>query len=298
MSEPAEISHALRALQEALSAEIQRVRGAVSAEVLSALNNAVRRLRQADSRDAWIRTLNETASSFCERSSFFPVTSRAFWVDGVETPLSSSPAIASAVESKDTVVAAATAGELSDGVLRVIGDARRVWLTPVLVRDKAVGILCAVPAKDSTDVSAIELLASLAAASVVSAPETTVESKPAELVRIAGIAEAAPPAESVRPAWSDLARSEQGVHLRAQRFARTIVAQWLLDKTEAVERGRASSNLYDTLREEIDEGRDFFRRQFIETCPSMVDYLHLELVRTLARDDSAALGADYPGPLP
>jgi len=29
----------------------------------------------------------------------------------------------------------------------------------------------------------------------------------------------------------------------------------------------------------------------------MVDYLHLELLRTLANDDSDLLGKDYPGPL-
>jgi hypothetical protein len=29
----------------------------------------------------------------------------------------------------------------------------------------------------------------------------------------------------------------------------------------------------------------------------MVDYLHLELVRTLANDDAEALGKDYPGPM-
>jgi hypothetical protein len=31
------------------------------------------------------------------------------------------------------------------------------------------------------------------------------------------------------------------------------------------------------------------------TTPSMVDYLHLELVATLAHGDELLLGADYPG---
>jgi hypothetical protein len=95
-----------------------------------------------------------------------------------------------------------------------------------------------------------------------------------------------------------LGKSDQAVHLRAQRFARSSVAQILLSKPEAIQRGRASSNLYATLKEEIDEGRDAFRRQFFESCPSMVDYFHLEIVRTLAQDESRALGPDYPGPLP
>jgi hypothetical protein len=29
----------------------------------------------------------------------------------------------------------------------------------------------------------------------------------------------------------------------------------------------------------------------------MVDYLHLELIRTLANDDAELLGKDYPGPM-
>jgi hypothetical protein len=186
---------------------------------------------------------------------------------------------------------------LSEAVLAVVGEAQRAWVVPVLVRDKPVGVLCAVPGDEKDDLSAIELLASLASASVVSASETTTESKAAELVRIAGPAPA-PAAPSQRPSWSDLGRTEQAVHLRAQRFARSIVAELLLHKREAVQRGRTSSNLYGTLREEIDEGRDAFRRQFIESCPSMVDYLHLELVRSLAHDDSHLLGSDYPGPLP
>ena len=52
------------------------------------------------------------------------------------------------------------------------------------------------------------------------------------------------------------------------------------------------------LKEEIEAGREAFRREFIESCPSMVDYFHLELQRTLAKGNTRALGSDYPGPLP
>jgi hypothetical protein len=39
------------------------------------------------------------------------------------------------------------------------------------------------------------------------------------------------------------------------------------------------------------------RTQFFTPCASMVDYLHLELARTLAYDDADLLGTTYPGPL-
>jgi hypothetical protein len=71
----------------------------------------------------------------------------------------------------------------------------------------------------------------------------------------------------------------------------------LLHKVKQVRNGRASNNLYRELKGDIDAGREAFRQQYIETCPSMVDYFHLELVRTLARDASGALGPDYPGPV-
>jgi hypothetical protein len=100
-----------------------------------------------------------------------------------------------------------------------------------------------------------------------------------------------------RPEWSDLTPEEQQVHLRAQRFARTRVAELLLNRMRQVEAGRAAGDLYRELREEIDAGRDHFRRQFAGAFTSMVDYYHLELVRTLAKDDEALLGPEYPGPL-
>ena len=66
----------------------------------------------------------------------------------------------------------------------------------------------------------------------------------------------------------------------------------------SVRDGRGTNNLYRVLKEEIEAGREAFRKEFVETCPSMVDYFHLELQRTLAKDNAGALGPDYPGPLP
>jgi hypothetical protein len=128
------------------------------------------------------------------------------------------------------------------------------------------------------------------------APEVTTESKPTELVRIAQVAPPEKP-QSGR-SWTDLSKTEQEIHLRAQRFARTRTAELLLRRMDAVREGRASKNVYGKLKEEIEAGRDAFRREFFAPCRSMVDYYHLELVRTLAKGDANVLGAGYPGPLP
>jgi len=82
-------------------------------------------------------------------------------------------------------------------------------------------------------------------------------------------------------AW-DRFPDEQRIHLRAQRFARVEVARMRLFQSDAVLAGRAGRNLYDALRNSIDAARETFRQSFFAPCSSMVDYLHLELVQTLA----------------
>lgn len=291
------IAAALEALRTAVASELDHTRATAKRELIAALNNAARRLGKAESPEEWSRILEEAGTFFCRQAKFFALSDGTLAVEGAAVPVSSAPAIASVLESKDTVIAAATANELSAEVLSTIGDANRIWLVPVLVRDRIAGVLCGTPDGDGYDVSALELLASLASATAAAVLEPIVQSKTADLIMISALPTPAAARPTARPGWNDLAPGEQAVHLRAQRFARSLVAELLLHKPELVKKGRASSNLYDTLREEIDEGRDAFRRQFSESCPSMVDYLHLELVRTLALDDSRILGSDYPGPL-
>jgi hypothetical protein len=265
-------------------------------EVMGNLNQTARRLRGAESREEWIRILMEAAGPFCAKSAVFAVTPKGLSMGGhPDVPLASAPAFGSAVESRDTVVAVGTPKELSQTVSSIIGDAssKKVYLFPIVVGQNAIAVLYAEPDGHSFDVSALELLTSLAAASIASTETVVMKSPAADLIRIAG---ASPP--SPAPAWTDLPKPEQEQHLRAQRFARTRVAELLLHKARQVRDGRATNNLYGFLKEEIEAGREAFRRQYIETCPSMVDYLHLELQRTLAKDSAGALGPSYPGPLP
>ncbi len=115
---------------------------------------------------------------------------------------------------------------------------------------------------------------------------------------------AAPPPAQTAPAqkpeilsWFSLSREDRELHLRAQRFARVQVAEIRLYQSEKVKKGRAAHDLYTSLKEEIDSAREAFRAEFLNASDSMVDYLHLELVRTLANDDAEVLGQDYPGPM-
>jgi hypothetical protein len=97
--------------------------------------------------------------------------------------------------------------------------------------------------------------------------------------------------------WFQLSPQEQEVHLRAQRFARVQVAELRLYQSDRVRQSRRENNIYGVFRNEIDQAREEFRTQFVETCPSMLDYYHMELVRILANENEKVLGSEYPGPL-
>jgi hypothetical protein len=92
-------------------------------------------------------------------------------------------------------------------------------------------------------------------------------------------------------------KEQEDLHLCAQRFARVRVAEMRLYKSQAVVRGRAAGHLYAELKEEIDSARDVFERDYLSRSASLPDYLHLELVGTLAHNDAGSLGEEYPGPL-
>jgi hypothetical protein len=209
------------------------------------------------------------------------------------------------VESRDTEICANIAAELSEPIharLNAGNEASpsRVYLLPVTVRQSVVAIVTAFGDREgeALDTDPLETLCALAALpleSVDLSMLTGVQRTAADgLVQLAANA---PARSTPRPAWSELSRSEQEIHLRAQRFARTAVADFVLHQMDRVRAGRESRNLYTTFKAEVDAHRDAFRNQFAQTCLSMVDYYHLELVRTLAKNDPDALGPDYPGPL-
>jgi len=288
-------------------------------EFADQLNQAVRRIRQSEDMEALGATLLDAAGSFATGSALFQVdghvakgrricgvpeeTAEAF--KALEIPLASAAALAGAVETLDPVVAMTTPGEVSAELLELAGPAAegRIFIFPLVIRDRVAALVYAWGAVQG---SAMELLTQVAAAvwSELSRPA------PVELVRIAGtpvlpvppVAPDSPvshnsPGPNAASAWDRLSPEDQQIHFRAQRFARVQVAEMRLYQAEAVQAGRARARLYETLRKPIDTARDRFRQTYFSPCPSMVDYLHLELVRTLANDDPELLGKEYPGPM-
>ena len=300
-----------------LSAEVetlfQQTRERSRREFADQLNQAVRRMRLSPDADELLATLADSAAAFAGGAAVFRVADEAVRgerIRGVaeeaaekfralEIPLISAAALRGAVESRDPVTTITSASEVSAELIAIAGHSPdgRALVLPLVVKD-------AVPALvyvwSEAQASAIELLSQVAAAvwhtmEPAAPPEPAIEPHQPDLVQIA--APSAAPATKTAPAWELLPAEEQQAHLRAQRFARVHVAEMRLFEADAVQAGRARRSLYDALRQPIDAARERFRQSFFASCPSMVDYLHLEMVRTLANDDPEVLGNDYPGPM-
>lgn len=289
-------------IEQRLGPTVQKVsvdaRDRARQEFADQLNQGARRIRQAVDVADLTSTLLDATAPFAEGSAIFLVANgvargermrgvpedRARAFRGLEIPLTSAAALAEAAEGGDPVTAVTAAVEVSTELAVFAGHAEdgRASIYPLVVRAHTLALLYAWGAMEG---SALELLAQLAAAVWTALPA------PADLVNIA------PSRTEATSAWDKLSPEEQQLHLRAQRFARVQVAEMRLYETDAVQSGRAQHDLYEALRERIDTARASFRRSFFVPCPSMVDYLHLELVKTLAQDDPDALGNDYPGPM-
>jgi hypothetical protein len=271
------------------------------AELAHELNQLLRRFRQYQSEGEWVRTLLDAAAHFAEQAAVFVVRGAAAesrgqvnlpLAEGLSFPVATAAAFAAAVESKDPVIALRSAGEVGEALSN---GSERVHLFPVLNGSRVVAVLFA--GGETIDANALELIAGLASmvlerpsnasshAQISAMPAKAKQDNSARGQRAAGL-----------PAWATLDEAQRELHRKAQRYARVTVAQMELNRPEACRGGREQGNFYVFLRSEIDKARETYQKQFM-TIPTMVDYLHLQLVETAAAGDEGKLGADYPGAL-
>lgn len=288
------------ALESRVNEAAAEARAGAERDLARKLNQSIRCLRGSENGN-WSTELVQATQGFCDRAAVFSVANGTLHLEATrgevpakavdDVPLDTAPAFASAAESKDTVIAMRTKGELSAHIASWAGEAEssRSYIFPVSSRGQVLGLLYADAGQHPVESSALELLAMTAAAF---ASEHAAAHKQAEAARA--------PAPSQKPttvAWASLTREQQDLHQRAQRFARVQVAEIRLYKSENVKKGRAARSLYASLKPEIDFARETYRNDYLAASDTMVDYLHLELVRTLANDDVELLGSDYPGAL-
>jgi hypothetical protein len=300
--------------REALEARIQQANRAAENsrhELIQKFNQMARRLRGFEDERQWSNTLVDSTRGFCGRAALFWIRDRKLILEttrnfddadlAARVPLEDAPAFAAAVETRDTLVAMPSSSELSQPIANYLGESysegdAKVYLFPIITAQDVPAVLLV----DSGDVAvdALELLAAMAGAVLNSRPSPKAPRMPPVDGLFTITAAAGPPSQKPEfLSWFSLSREDRGLHLRAQRFARVQVANIRLYKSEKVKNGRAAHDLYTSIKEEIDSAREVFRREFLDASDSMVDYLHLELVGTLANDDTDVLGRNYPGPM-
>jgi hypothetical protein len=260
--------------------------------VLHELNQLLRRFRQYRTEEDWVRLVDEGAAAFARQVAVFSLEGDLLRLrgqvnlelpEGLTFPLASAAAFRSVSASNDPLTALRTPAEVTDA-LSTPGEGR-AYLLPIGNGSRLAAILFAA-GEEEIDMNALELIAGLAASILERRSNSALHSQISPLPR--------PPARL--PAWAGLDEKQRQLHLRAQRFARVTVAEIQLAKPEACRAGREQGDLYLFLQKEIDKAREIYGKQFM-TIPSMVDYLHLELVQTAAEGDHLKLGADYPGQL-
>lgn len=274
---------------------------AARSQVMKELNQLLRRLRQYQSESEWSSTILDGASEFARQVALFTYHDGVLDLRGHQNlnlsekltfSTAGAGAFESAINSKDTVVALRTVAEVGEA-LKSSDPQERAHIIPIMNGPRVVALLFAAQ-EDQFDLNALELIAGLASTVLERHSNASLHS---QIATQPIAAKMPPPSNSVPlPSWADLGHDQRVLHVRAQRFARVKVAEIQLSRPDACHAGRQQSNLYVFLRPEIDKARETYRKQFM-AVRSMVDYLHVELVRTAAEGDEQKLGADYPGQL-
>jgi hypothetical protein len=278
-----------------LSRELEELAVAQASETADRLNQAVRLIRQAAGLEELAATLLDAAGAFAESVVLFRLdgdvargagsrgTPPETDLGAMAVSLAEAPALAGAVQTRDPVVAATTPAEVSARLVDLCRHPAdgRAFIFPLAAKERVVALLYAWGA---VECAALELVAQVAA-------DRWSGFRPPAATGLVAIA----PAPETASAWGRLSAEEKRVHLSAQRFARVRVAEMRLYHAAEVRAGRSRRAVYDALREPIDAARETFRASYFAPCPSMVDYLHLEMVRTLANDEPELLGENYPG---
>ncbi len=308
----AERARGIAETSRAVSAEGTRAGDEARRRLAESLNQTLRRIRQTTAEHETLQLLLEEATFSAQRVVVLLIESNqariASWrgarlrgdeEEAAPIDLREAAAIASCVESRDPLVALAAPAEISPILATALDStgAAKVYLFPIVARQNTVALMLA--CGDVTP-APIELLCEAAGMKLesleVTAAKVAVKTEE-PLVQIAGASKGKAPEEDPATTWAKLTAEEQALHLRAQRTARVRVAQIRISESEGLRKGTQSGNVYEALRPSIDAARAEYQKLYMSQSSTMVDYLHLELVRSLAHDDDRILGPEYPGPL-
>lgn len=118
----------------------------------------------------------------------------------------------------------------------------------------------------------------------------------AEVVEVAtqaaSASAASAPAAAADP-FAGLSAEDADTHRKAQRFARLLVDEIKLYNQAKVAEGRRHKDLYDRLKDDLEKSRATYQKRYGSTAAATGDYFQKEVVRSLAEDDPAVLGASF-----
>ena len=118
----------------------------------------------------------------------------------------------------------------------------------------------------------------------------------AEVVEVsahaASASAASAPAAAADP-FAGMSAEDADTHRKAQRFARLLVDEIKLYNQAKVAEGRRHKDLYDRLKDDIEKSRSTFQKRYGATAAQSGDYFQKEVVRSLAEDDVAVMGANF-----
>jgi hypothetical protein len=232
------------------------------------------------------------------------ILDESFLMGTVCFDINDAPAILSAIESRDQVVALSTPSEISPSLASLFqavnladtAKGGKAYLFPIRARHSVVAMLIASGVDLSTPVELICEAAGMRFESLAS--NAIYAAGPNGSTQAAVPTPDVPASATAGPqSWDDLSSADQKLHLQAQRMARVAVAEMRLYQQNELRSGLANSNIYGSLQSAIDAARSEFLQTFLSKSLTMVDYLHLEIMRSLAHEDDRLLGHNYPGPM-
>jgi hypothetical protein len=273
------------------------------------LNSAVASVQDAVSQTDILKSLLDGSSNFSRRAALFVVRgstatgwqARGFADNDAIKSFSTdcSSGLAARVVTSHTPAGAA-ASEFDVNFVQRFGAPAdgNVLLLPLVIKSKVAAVIYAdggPDGADGLDRSAMELLVRSTGLwlEVLSFRKTVPESAHPDPQHAAAAApvETAPPQADPAAAASP-ALKEDEVHSKARRFAKLLVEEIKLYNQQKVQEGRSNRDLYDRLKEDIDKSKATYERRYGQTVTD-VDYFSQELVRILADNDRAALGANF-----
>jgi hypothetical protein len=106
--------------------------------------------------------------------------------------------------------------------------------------------------------------------------------------------QAQPQAAAAAAAPAVAVSEEDELHKKARRFAKLLVEEIKLYNQPKVDEGRQHKDLYSRLKVDIEKSRATYDKRYAESAVASSDYFTQELIRILADNDVALMGAGFP----